>query len=84
MQQGTGAVGVSPVVQNLLGNNGRSQAGVAVGGQVIQPQDTTITADKHVTQYRANIPAGTPNDQVNKVVEKLQQKVNTSGTTKDG
>ena len=38
-------------------------------------QDSTITADKHTVTYRANVPPGTTDDQMQKIMTRLQEKV---------
>ena len=41
----------------------------------VNAQDSTITADKHTITYRATVPPGTSDDQMTKIVSRLQEKV---------
>lgn len=57
-------------VANLVANSGATAKGGAS-----TPQDATITADKHTVTYRATVPPGTTDDQMQKIVQRLDEKV---------
>ena len=40
-----------------------------------QPKQSEITADKHVTTYKATIPQGTSEEQTEKVIDRLRSKI---------
>ena len=40
-----------------------------------QPKQSEITADKHVTTYKATIPQGTSDEQAEKVIDRLRSKI---------
>ena len=46
-----------------------------VAGAAGSPQDSTITADRHTVTYRATVPPNTSDDQMQKIMSRLQEKV---------
>lgn len=46
-----------------------------VANQSAKGQDSTITADKHTITYKATVPPGTSDDQIEKIVNRLNEKV---------
>ena len=46
-----------------------------VAGAAGSPQDSTITADRHTVTYRATVPPNTSDDQMQKIMTRLQEKV---------
>ena len=46
-------------------------------------KETIITADKHVTKYKAHVPADSTDDQIKKVAEAFSAKIGT-GTASTG
>ena len=46
-----------------------------MAGAAGSPQDSTITADRHTVTYRATVPPNTSDDQMQKIMSRLQEKV---------